>query len=113
MKKEKYNQYDEWYENHRYDYSKGIRDLEESFKRMRGAYLMHQMTGSDKWEQHERESYTAFQLVYNYVCMIYNELEKYYEKHHNEMEKCKTWNTTLLHPDEWCIQWVGGSEINY
>ena len=107
-RKEKYNQYDEWYQNRRFDYWKSLKALEEEFRRMEGAYKLHQMTGLEKWEHHERECYVAFKLTYNCTVDLYNELTRYWYEHHEEMNKCQTWNETLWHPDEWLIRWAGG-----
>ena len=107
-KKDKYNQYDEYYENRYRDYYNNLNSLEETYRRLEGAHKLHEITGSEKWEQHEREAYVAYKMVYNCTENLYNELTRYWYEHQEEMDKCTTWNATLWHPDEWLIRWAGG-----
>ena len=107
-KKEKYNQYDEWYQNRRFDYVKSLKALEEEFHRLEGAHKLYEITESEEWKQHKREAYVAYKMTYNFTANLYNEITRYWYEHQEEMDKCKTWNVTLWHPDEWLIRWAGG-----
>ena len=107
-KKEKINQYDERYKNWRFDYKDSLDSLAEELHRLEGAHKLHEITGSEKWGQHEREAYVAYKMIYNYTENLYNEITRYWYEHQEEMDECKTWNKTLWHPDEWLIRWAGG-----
>ena len=39
------------------------------------------------------------------MCDAHARLERYWDEYHDQMDVCKTWNETLIHPDEFMIKW--------
>ena len=99
------NEYDQRYKEQRNIYAEGIWSLKESFYRVRACNRLKNSFGWGVLEEKEQQEYTAFESDYDALCNTYEQLDRYWKDHHEEMNECKTWNTTLIHPMDFMIKW--------